>query len=138
MIKAAFPLFRGVALSVFAATAAFALPSTSWQQAEVFAVCSGRLSALAAQQNADGVPNHMETLAHMSNFDMLLEAVLPAAMQDGVPEQQVKIWRAQGWTEIARLLSDARYGYDMMMIDAANAGLRERITYCRSLILAGS
>ena len=126
---------RGMVMSVFAATAAFALPATPWKQAEVFAICSGRLSALAAKQNANRQPEHKATHAQMQNFDLLLEATLPVAIEHGVPPRQIGVWKSRGWVEIASLLADASYALDEGVVRRAEFALHQRIEFCRQLIL---
>ncbi|KAJ55734.1 hypothetical protein ACMU_13690 [Actibacterium mucosum KCTC 23349] len=124
-----------MALSVLAAHAAFALPSTPWQQAEMFAVCSGRLSALSVHEQANRKAGHAETEAHRQTFEALLEATMPAAIEHGVPENQAGVWRSNGWVEIAGLLADANYSMDAKRADRAEAELKQRIATCRDMVL---
>lgn len=138
MFQAVRPQIRGIALSVFAAHAAFALPSTPWQQAEMFAVCSGRLSALAAHEQAMRAPGHAETEQVRITFDMLLEATMPAAIEHGVPEKQARVWRSNGWVEVAALLADASYSLDATRAERAVVNLRRRISDCRAMVLPHS
>ncbi|MDF0600110.1 hypothetical protein P1J78_05145 [Psychromarinibacter sp. C21-152] len=111
------------------------LPFYAHERAQTFAVCSGRLSALAVRQSAMEDPEATATRRLMQDFDMLLEATLPAAYDEGVPERQPRVWRARGWTEIAGLLRETHDSPDAGRAERAAAQLTQRIRQCRDLIL---
>jgi hypothetical protein len=102
-----------------------ALPRFAYQQAEAFAICSGRMSAMAVRLSADRDPAAPETRQMMQEFDVLLEAVLDAAYADGVPEREPRRWKARGWTEVAQLLRN----------EAGHSLLQQRLRDCENLVL---
>lgn len=119
-------MFRFVLVfSLVFSSAAQGLPRFAYQQAEAFAVCSGRMSAMAVRQSADRDPAALETREMMQTFDLLLEAVIHAAYAEGVPEREPGRWKARGWTEIAQLLGAGQTG----------APLTARLRDCRDLVL---
>lgn len=135
MTFTAFSTLRGVALSVLTATAATALPGTAFEQAEVFATCSGRLSALATNQKALNNPASPKTQQVRDDFDLMLDATLPIAIEQGVPPSQPTQWRSSGWSEIAALLADAQYSSDVARAQRAEAAIEQRIEACHALLL---
>lgn len=135
MIRAVPIPFCGAVLFAASAAAAPALPPTAFQRAEVFATCAGRLSALATFQRATQTGSHSATETLRDNFDMLLEATLPAAMDQGVPVGEETKWQARGWAEVAGLLSAQQDRGNPTRVDHANDGLNRVIEDCRALIL---
>ncbi|WP_180883956.1 hypothetical protein [Ruegeria sp. THAF57] len=111
------------------------LPSKPTDRAELFAVCSGRLEALAARQKAHlgETAGSAETL-HIQ-FDQMLEAVLPWALSEGVEEHQPKRWRVRGWVEVAYLLADMDYSFDAQIAAGAERQLEHHISECRAILL---
>jgi len=126
------------ALVCLSASAAFALPSTPWKQAEAFATCAGRFGALAARQNAIRDPEFENTLQARDDFRMLLEAVLPAAQQHGVSEKDSILWQSSGWADIAYLLADEQYSFDAARAERARSAARQRIDACQRMLLSGA
>lgn len=126
-----------LALAVPAAFAAPQTPGTPWKRAEVFAVCSGRLAAMATRQHADRDPAWSETRAQREMFDLLLEATLPVAMEHGVPRDEPVRWRSAGWGEMAVLLSDMIHAGDAGRTARAETALKQRIADCTGLLLGG-
>lgn len=120
---------------VFSASTLAALPLRSFERAEMFATCSGRLSALATRQRAHA-DNEAATTAELSAlFETLLEAVLPDALHEGVPANQPAQWRSQGWTEVAALLADMDYSFDAGLAARAQQAVQQRIATCRAVLL---
>lgn len=115
--------------------AASALPGSPSQRAELFATCAGRLAAMATRQRADRHPDLEQTERFSADFDMMLEAVMPAALDHGMPPQQVVTWRSGGWVEVAHLLADRHYSGDQSRIERATQRLSEQLSHCRDLIL---
>ncbi|ARE40013.1 hypothetical protein RGUI_1872 [Rhodovulum sp. P5] len=112
-----------------------AMPGTPWKQAEVFSICSGRLAALAARQQANDDPQSTRTLRQRDMFDLMLEATLPDAVSYGVPEDEPLRWRSSGWSETAILLSNISYSFDAGRVERAQAALEQRIADCTGLLL---
>lgn len=115
--------------------AAPAMPVFSHQRAQVFALCSGRLAALASHQKSSRNAAAPESQRLREEFDMLLDAVLPHAMEEGVPEDQAARWRSQGWREIAGYLADQAYSFDARIAENARVAAADRIAECRELLL---
>lgn len=123
------------ALLSTATSAAFALPSTPWKQAEVFATCAGRYGALAARQFAVKDPELPITLQKRDDFRLLLEAVLPAALEHGVSEQDSIRWQSSGWSDIAYLMADEQYSFDPARAERARRMADSRIADCQDMLL---
>lgn len=112
-----------------------ALPARSFERAELFATCSGRLAALATRQRGlnDEAAN---TSARLSDeFDLLLDATLPFAVADGMPHDQGRIWWSRGWSEVAALLSDMDHSFDTGLSDRARKAVDDRIRACTAVLI---
>jgi hypothetical protein len=118
-----------------AAVSAAPLPARAFERAELFANCAGRYAALATHQRGlvDGRPDEADRLTE--SFDGLLEAILPDALAEGVPDGQARRWRSDGWVEIAVLLRDMQYSTDQRRADAAGRRLLQQIASCRMILL---
>ncbi len=68
-------------------------------------------------------------------FQTLLDAVLPMALSEGVPETQPRHWRSQGWVEIAALLADVDHSFDPRRAKLAREAMWQRISSCRAVLL---
>lgn len=128
-------VLRGVACLLVTATTALALPGTPWKRAELFATCSGRMAALATNQQALKDPGWSATQSNREMFDLLLDTTLPEAMAHGVPQGEAERWRAGGWTEVAVLLADVSYSFDPLRAHLAQEALSLRIEDCKAVIL---
>lgn len=118
-----------------AATQTAALPVKVTERAELFAVCSGRLEALAVRRRSFQEEN-AEVLTHLhTQFDALLEAVLPDAVSQGVDAVQARRWQNRGWTEVAYLLANIDYGLDQTTVDHLQGLLNRKISVCRDILL---
>ncbi|MGY3439488.1 MULTISPECIES: hypothetical protein [unclassified Marinovum] len=125
-------LFAVAALwTVLMLTTAAAAPPPPGERAEAFAVCAGRLWALSVRQAAVGNPDWRNTGALRNDFDMLLEAVRPATMTD----REARLWRSDGWVQIAHLLARHQYGKSSRRRSIAAARMASRIDSCRGMIL---
>lgn len=129
---------RGAALSALwlalGAATLPALPARAHERAEVFATCSGRLAALAARQR--GLDRDAADSTQMAQaFDMLVAAIMPDAIDDGVPPGHDRIWRGRGWAEVAGLLADADYSFDATRAERALHAAQARIDACRDMVL---
>ncbi|MBO9397494.1 hypothetical protein J7399_13980 [Shimia sp. R9_1] len=116
-------------------TAASSLPIWPHQQAQAFATCSGRISALTTHQRAVQNPEADGNAALVETFDLMLEAVLPDALPDEDGTQVSVQWRAQGWSEVAGLLAHSFYSFDRGVAERAEAALVQRIADCRNMVL---
>ena len=96
---------------------------------------AGRLAALETRQRATQSPDVGKTEALCADFDLLLEATLPDAVDYGMPPAQATQWRSLGWGEIATLLADADYSFDAGRAARARQMIDRRILDCNSLIL---
>lgn len=135
MVSAVLIRLCGAALALLVASAAAALPTRSFERAEVFATCAGRLAALSAHQSAYDEPRPGLTDGMIETFEALLEAVLPDALAEGVPEDQAGKWRSGGWSEVAALLSIVHYSFDARKADRAELALAQRLAECTRLLL---
>lgn len=112
-----------------------ALPAFSHKRAELFAVCSGRLAALATHQRSIRSEDAPLSQRLQEDFDLMLDAVMPDAVDQGVPTGQAQRWRSQGWSEIAGFLADVHYSFDAELSNRARAAADARIGECRDLLL---
>ncbi len=135
MTHTAISVLRGAVLLILTTCAASALPGSPSERAKVFATCSGRLSALATRQRALNSPEIQATEQVLANFDMMLDATLPAAVDYGMPPAQARHWHSGGWVEIAALLADAQYSLDAGMAERARIAIDQRIQSCHQLLL---
>jgi len=130
MAAAAFLIMTGMQ----AAQASNLTPS---EQAQAFATCAGRLSALATRQRATHDPEFETTGRMQGDFELMLEATLPHTSDAGVGNDQAKYWRTVGWLEIAHLLRTRHYSPDEDRAARAEADMTRRISTCERLILPG-
>ena len=114
---------------------AYALPNQPIEMVEVFATCSGRLSAMATRQRSHAEPDATENEKLRDTFELLLETTLPDALAAGVPQDQARRWRFGGWSEVATLLADVDYSLDQRRADMAQQLLRRHLASCRALLL---
>ncbi|MFC3615554.1 hypothetical protein ACFORG_17495 [Lutimaribacter marinistellae] len=68
-------------------------------------------------------------------FSLLLDTVLPEALEEGVPEDLPRHWRNRGWSEIASLLAASDYSFDERRAALSREAVEQRISDCRSVIL---
>ncbi|MGR3714652.1 MAG: hypothetical protein ACU0A6_16210 [Shimia sp.] len=133
MTRAALPTLCGAAL-LMTSSAAYSLPIRPFEQAQAFATCSGRISALTTHQRATRSPMAEDNAALAETFDLMLDAVLPeAALDDGA--QLSTQWRARGWSQIAALLADAAYSFDAGRAARATDMIDVHINNCRDMVL---
>ena len=111
------------------------LPATPVAQARVFADCAGRFSALAAHQyHFDGRAAE-DTEALRDTFVALLEAVLPDAIDDGLPPPQALNWRVTAKAHQAVLLHRASFHTDPLVAEPSARIARAEEQSCRALLL---
>lgn len=132
-------LLRGAALSglclLIGAADAAALPARSYERAEIFATCSGRLAALATRQRALNEAGADGNAQLARAFETLVEATMPDAVDDGVPPGHDRVWRGRGWGEVAGLLADVDYSFDAGRAERALVAVEARIEACRDVLL---
>ncbi len=125
----------GCVALLWSATMALSLPARSYERAELFATCSGRMDALATRQRAYKEGAAPETEALSDTFQLLLDTVMPAALDDGVPPSQPRQWRNQGWSEVAALLAEVDTSFDAGRAARSKTALDKRIADCREVLL---
>ncbi len=125
-------------LNLVTTVGAAPLPIQSHQRAEIFAICAGRYAALATNQRGKQLKSASASERFKSDFETLLEAILPDAMRNGVPEGQANRWWSQRWSEMAAHLADMQYSFDTGLVERAQRAVDHRIDECRELILPRS
>lgn len=133
MKRAALPTICGAVL-LCATSAAVALPVWPHEQAQAFATCSGRISALTTHQRATRSPLAEDNAELAETFDLMLEAILPDAVPEDGP-QLSRQWHARGWSQIAGLLADAAYSFDTRRAERATEMIEHHIKDCRDMVL---
>ena len=116
---------------------ALASTLTPAEQAQAFATCAGRYSALATRQNGLHDPGAPQSRRLTHDFEMMLEATLPYATDAGVNPQEARLWRASGWSEMAFLFRLRDRQDNVTRSARAEADLARRIHTCQRLILPG-
>ena len=114
-----------------------ALPNSARGRAELFAVCEGRLWAMATRQRAVHAQGADQTEAQRNTFGTLLEATLPHAIDVGLDAKQAKRWQASGWSEVAHLLSNAVYRRDERLARHSERKLTATLRSCAEALLDG-
>lgn len=108
---------------------------TPVEQAEAFATCAGRFSAVATRQNAEHDPGHQVSRRMEHDFMALLEATLPFASEAGIDTRTARHWRVAGWKEMAHLMKMRSTAQDADRADKAARDMDRRLRTCRRLIL---
>lgn len=129
------PLAVAAFLLIVSTLTAQANPLTPKEQAQAFATCAGRLSALATRQSGRHDPASETSYQLVRNFEFLLEAAMPHASEAGIGPDDARYWRAAGWTEIAYLLQQQSSGREAALAARALADIDRRISTCRQLVL---
>lgn len=106
-------------------------------QTEAFATCAGRFSAVAARQIAQSDPTSDRTVQMESDFDALVDAILPLAIEGGVDPRSARHWRIAGWTEMAHLMRLRYSKKDRSRADRAGRTMEQRLATCSRMILPG-
>ena len=121
------------ALLALSATHAAALPNDPTEQAQMFAGCAGRYSAVAEHARMfDGLVSE-EAEARRDVFLILLDAVLPDA--DSVAEHLPLAWRIDAKAAHAALLATAVLGAYPERSARADELAKTYIAHCDRLIL---
>ncbi|WP_193747444.1 hypothetical protein [Ruegeria sp. ANG-S4] len=93
------------------------------------------MEALAARHRGRKEDDAILVTDMQQEFDLMLQAVLPWALSDGVDEIQPARWRVQGWVQVAYLLADIDYSLDAQITEGAKRQLHHRIAECRAVLL---
>jgi hypothetical protein len=122
------------ALAALCATHAAALPPSSHERARVFADCAGWLLALEEHQRLfDGAASEV-TASRRAAFLDLLDAVLPDATAQGLPDGTALSWRVTARAEQAILLTRAAFAEDPLARPASAAAAEARVAGCLRLL----
>jgi len=114
---------------------ATSLPISPTQRAEVFATCTGRLSALTEHQWMTDGPASEHTAEMRDRFADLLDAVAAEAIEAGLPPGYLMDWRLRAKLVQRDLLSDALFSEDSGRRDRAAKVAETNVATCRALIL---
>ncbi|MEM6481325.1 MAG: hypothetical protein AAF922_10650 [Pseudomonadota bacterium] len=106
-------------------------------QTEAFATCAGRFSAVAARHLAQHDPASERAVRFETDFDALVDAVLPIAVEEGVDPRDARHWRIAGWTEMAHLMRLRYSKKDPSRADRAGRAIERRLATCTRMILPG-
>lgn len=122
------------ALAALFATGAVALPYSPVARAELFATCAGRLAALERHQWLVDGPASEITGGQRAAMVDLLDAVLPDAHAQGLPETQAMAWRVGAMSAMSRLLHDAVFAADPVRAAPARDAASALIAACTGLL----
>ncbi|MEM6408516.1 MAG: hypothetical protein AAF700_08870 [Pseudomonadota bacterium] len=129
-------MFVGVLTGLMCAPAVSAIPISPSERAQAFAQCAGRYSAMANHITEASSETFETVRERKALFDMMLEAVLPAAVAYGMPKAQATTWKFDAWRNHAAILNDANYSVDHRRAQNARAASEKMIAECRRLILS--
>jgi hypothetical protein len=74
--------------------------------------------------------------SQVEGFQSLVDALLPDALAEEMPENMPVKWKATGWSEIAHLLTEVQYSVDPGRVRRASDMLGKRIEECEGLLLS--
>lgn len=114
---------------------ALLLPASPSQRLQLFETCAGRLSALIEHQWLVDTASADRTAALRSEFDRLIEAVLPDALAWGMPPAMAMHWRITAKAQQADLLLLAAFGPDRARADRTRQVAEARIAECSGLLI---
>ena len=106
-------------------------------QAEAFATCAGRFSAVAARRVAHHDPSSDQATRLEHDFDALVDAILPIAVEEGLDPRRARHWRVAGWTEMAHLMRLRHSKKDRSRADRAERTIARRLATCTRMVLPG-
>lgn len=127
--------FAPILLGLMLANSATALPFSPSQRAELFANCAGRLAALEEHQRMFDGSASERTRQIVNRFEALLEAVMPDAIDYGMPGRQVWSWRVNAKQAQSLLLSRATFSQDHRLLQRSKQASERYIAECESLVL---
>ncbi len=106
-----------------------ALPTSPSERATLFAACAGRF---AAQETFWG--RQPDEDRDSDTFDALTEAVMPAAIDYGMPPAVARNAKFHAWRDHAYLRNDAEFSPDQGRRSRARDRLAQELTECSDLI----
>lgn len=114
---------------------AAALPVSPVERALAFATCAGRYSALVEHLYLfDGAAAEARA-SERDAFVDLLDAVLPFALDDGLPADRPMALRVGAKAVQTALLSRATFGSDPVVAETARQMAEQRLADCGTLML---
>jgi hypothetical protein len=119
-----------------ASAPASALPHSPSQRLELFQTCAGRLSALVEHQWLFDGDAADRTEALRDEFDGVIAAVLPDAVNWGMPGEMAMHWRIMAKAAQAELLSTAAFSLDADRATRARRLADARIAECSGLLIS--
>lgn len=125
-----------------AVLASLTLASTVWgmsyspsERLRIFATCAGRLSALEEHQRLFDGPASEITARQKARFDEIIAALLPHAVDHGMPGRQALAWQIEAKMAQAVLLQRAAFHRDSLLASRARSAARTRLSACDGLLL---
>ena len=120
-------------LLVFSAGVAAGMPQSPSQRVQLFATCAGRYSALLEHERLfDGATSERAAL-HKQQFEDLLDAVLPDALDWGMPGHMALDWRLTAKHTQATLLHRGVFHTDRDVAAHAKQISETLLNQCREL-----
>ena len=123
-------------IALLAPTVAQAFPQSPSERAQLFATCAGRFSALAEHQRFfDGAASEIAE-AKQRGFENLLEAILPYALDWGLPGEQILDWRITAKMTQATLLHRGSFHSDQFMASRSKEIAETFLSDCEAWVLS--
>lgn len=121
--------------ATLAATPGSALPLSAAERALAFAACAGRYSAELEHHWLLHPELSPTAEARRDAFLMLLDAIEPDAIDDGVPPHRLMATRIEEKAAQAALLQRAAFHVDPLAAEAALTAAERRIATCGAWLL---
>lgn len=121
--------------SLFLAAPGNALPATMEERVKVFAQCTGRFSALMEHQWMFDGDASEETALRRADFNAMLDAVLPLALERGLTGTTALHWQLEAKMAQAVLLQQAVFGQNPARAQAAARSAANHLELCNHLLL---
>lgn len=136
IIKTTQALILGLLMTGAHESIAQGWPTSPAQRAQVFAVCAGRLSALADHQRYLDANAADRAETQRLAFDALLQAVMPDALDYGMPGAQALNWRMHAKLAQSSLLMRADFNSDDQVKARARAAAEAFLNECDGFVLS--
>lgn len=111
------------------------MPASPTERLQLFATCAGRLSALEEHQRLFDGPASERTAARKRAFDDIIAAMIPAAVDYGMPRMQALAWQVDAKMAHAVLMQQATFGTDDIRRRNAAQTVEIRLSDCDGLLL---
>lgn len=111
-------------------------PNSPSERAQVFAVCAGRLAALADHQLYFDSAAAERARTQQQVFDALLKAVMPDALKYGMPGAQALNWRMHAKLAQSSLLMRANFNTDVIVKAKAQEAAAAFLSECEQFVLS--